>query len=243
MGGKLAGRRVWGGAGMWEVAVERRPQNVSMGTWTLGAKGGRGWALEGVFLGGGGGLRGLDAKGPRPMHPDAACGVRMHCRRPLHFWTEWTRGDAPRTRVYVISAWNVRRTGWAGRDGAQDDFFCWCSKGKSTNLSLLSTLIVFLPPSKSMLLSIVDPWHLLHPDPYHCFPITICSNYTGTVTKELLVFDEWCQKRGCCGEENRVSCRNQKMGKWGVTRSYDMWWKWPDDIGTTPELVVLVFFT
>ena len=25
-----------------------------MGTWTLGAKGGRGWALEGGFLGGGG---------------------------------------------------------------------------------------------------------------------------------------------------------------------------------------------
>jgi len=24
-----------------------------MGTWTLGAKGGRGWALEGAFLGGG----------------------------------------------------------------------------------------------------------------------------------------------------------------------------------------------
>jgi len=58
-----------------------------MGTWTLGAKGGRGWALEGGFLGGGG-LRGLDAKGPRRMHPDAACGVRTHWRRPFHFWTE-----------------------------------------------------------------------------------------------------------------------------------------------------------
>ena len=33
--------------------VERRPQNGSMGTWTLGAKGGSGWALEGGFLGGG----------------------------------------------------------------------------------------------------------------------------------------------------------------------------------------------
>jgi len=40
------------GAGMGEVAVERRPQNGRMGTWTLGAKGGRGWALEGGFLGG-----------------------------------------------------------------------------------------------------------------------------------------------------------------------------------------------
>jgi len=53
MGGKLAGRRVWGGAGISEVVVERRPQNGSLGTWTLGAKGGRGWALEGGFLGGG----------------------------------------------------------------------------------------------------------------------------------------------------------------------------------------------
>ena len=35
------------------MAVERYPQNGSMGTWTLGVKGGRGWALEGGFLGGG----------------------------------------------------------------------------------------------------------------------------------------------------------------------------------------------
>ena len=75
MGGKLGGWRIWGGAGMCEVAVERRPQNGSMGRWTLGAKGGRGWAREGGFLGGGG-LRRLDAKGPRPMHPDSACGVQ-----------------------------------------------------------------------------------------------------------------------------------------------------------------------
>ena len=38
---------------MRDVAVERRLQNGSMGTWTLGAKGGRGWALEGGFLRGG----------------------------------------------------------------------------------------------------------------------------------------------------------------------------------------------
>jgi len=33
-------------------------------------------------------LRRLDAKGPRPMHPDAACGVRTHWRRPFPFPTE-----------------------------------------------------------------------------------------------------------------------------------------------------------
>jgi len=43
-----------GGAGMSEVAVERRLKNGSMGMWTLGTKEGRGWALEGGFLGGGG---------------------------------------------------------------------------------------------------------------------------------------------------------------------------------------------
>ena len=87
--GRKAGRPVCleGGAGMCEVAVERRPQNGGMGTWTLGTKGGRGWALEGGFLGGGG-LRRLGAKGPRPMHPDAACGVRTHWRWPFHFRTE-----------------------------------------------------------------------------------------------------------------------------------------------------------
>jgi len=73
-----------GGARMSEVAVERRPQNGSMATWTLGAKGGRGCAQQGGFLWGGG-LRRLDAKGPHPIHPDAACGVRAHWRRPFHF--------------------------------------------------------------------------------------------------------------------------------------------------------------
>ena len=68
--------------------MKRRLQNSSMGTRTLGVKGGRGWAPEAGFLGGGGGLRHLDAKGPCPMHPDATCGVQTHCRRPFYFWTE-----------------------------------------------------------------------------------------------------------------------------------------------------------
>jgi len=87
MGGKPAGRRVWGGAAIREVAVERRLQNGSMRTWTLGTKGGRGWALEGGFLRGGG-LSGLDTKGLCPMPPDAACGVWRHWSRPFHFRTE-----------------------------------------------------------------------------------------------------------------------------------------------------------
>ena len=85
--GRKAGGWVWlGGAGMWEVAVERRPQKGSMRSWPLGAKGGKGWALEGELLGGG--LRCLDGKGPPPLHPDAANGVQMHSRRPFHFQTE-----------------------------------------------------------------------------------------------------------------------------------------------------------
>jgi len=39
-------------------------------------------------VGGGGCLRHLEAKGPRPMHTDAACGVRTYWRRPFHFQTE-----------------------------------------------------------------------------------------------------------------------------------------------------------
>ena len=47
-----------------------------MGMWTLGVKGGRGWALEGGFLGGGGSKasgRGPFTSGrnkPGPMHPE-----------------------------------------------------------------------------------------------------------------------------------------------------------------------------
>jgi len=43
--------------------------------------------------------------------------------------------------------------------------------------------------------------------------IRILQQYTGRVINELLVFDEWCQKRGSCGEEKRVSCGEQKRGK------------------------------
>ena len=72
--------------------VEMRPQNSTIGMWTLGAKGRKGWALEGGFLGGGG-QRDLDAKGPCLLHSGAACGVRTHWRQPFDLQTEKT----PRT--------------------------------------------------------------------------------------------------------------------------------------------------
>ena len=37
---------------------------------------------------GGGGLRSVDGKGPRPMYQDAACGVLTHWWWPFHFRTE-----------------------------------------------------------------------------------------------------------------------------------------------------------
>ena len=37
--------------------------------------------------------------------------------------TKRARGEAPRTGVYVISAWNVRRTGRTGCNRAQGSFF------------------------------------------------------------------------------------------------------------------------
>jgi len=66
-------------------------QKRSMGKGTLGAKGGRGWALDGGFLEGScnrGGLRRLGAKGPCPIYPDTACVVQTHWRQPVHLSTE-----------------------------------------------------------------------------------------------------------------------------------------------------------
>jgi len=49
-GRKVGGPECRGGPGISEVAVESRPQNGRMETWTLGAKGERGWALVGEIL-------------------------------------------------------------------------------------------------------------------------------------------------------------------------------------------------
>jgi len=92
--------------------VERRPQNGSMGTWTLGAKGGRGWALEAGFLGGEGGSKVSERKRAASKaarrcqwRPDAL-EAALSLPDGINFWA-----DAPRTRVYVISTWNFQRTG------------------------------------------------------------------------------------------------------------------------------------
>jgi len=45
------------------------------------------------------------------MRQDADLPFWRHCKRYFHFQTELAHADAPRTRVYVISAWNARRTG------------------------------------------------------------------------------------------------------------------------------------
>ena len=52
--------------------------------------------------------------------------LRIHWTRPFHFRTEWVWAAVPRTGVYLISAWNVQRTGWAGRVRTQGTYFCWC---------------------------------------------------------------------------------------------------------------------
>jgi len=49
---------------------------------------------------------------------------RVQCVQiqPFYFRKEWARADAPTTGVYSISAWNVQRTGYSGRDRTQGIF-------------------------------------------------------------------------------------------------------------------------
>jgi len=104
MGRRLEGGSIRGKAGRTDVVATRSLQKGSIGTGVLGVKGCRGWA-PGVEYQGGGCARGGQ------MCPDADLPVRTHWARPFHLLTECAQVDAPRTGVYVISAWNVRCTG------------------------------------------------------------------------------------------------------------------------------------
>jgi len=63
-----------------DVAGARHPQNGSMETGTLRAKGGRAWGLGVEYQGGGrsrGGQMGENAKGRHQIHPDVQVSLRM----------------------------------------------------------------------------------------------------------------------------------------------------------------------